>query len=243
MTKTRQKALLLGSAEECLSDYALRFPMAPATELLAEFTGLQQATIGQWIHSGQTAKGASLIKLRCFLDRIGYSVKEYKELGYGIRRAAELIAFDLITVDGMCEYLNYASNNGVLDALLRGRKMTKTRSYLLERLLNSNEEKLNAAIAAWQPQFEELLVQAKTPIEVDGFVDKTLSPKVDDEPEPNPQGEGEGPDGKILLLASALHTASLAIEEIQSGDLAQLRILADDQHLKNLRAFLEQLEL
>ena len=87
---------------------------------LAKFCGVGPETVKAWLELKSPPIGKPLIKLFCYLELIGYTVKETEVLNKSVRNFRELIGFDLLDVEEATQILGY-SQSATLFVTLRGR--------------------------------------------------------------------------------------------------------------------------
>lgn len=112
---------MTGTTAECLLDYANRLlSIAPRGSKnaslvrlpLANFVGTGHRTVERWILDPKSLpKGMYLLKLRFFLQMIGYNITEIKNLSKEARLLAELMAFDILTLEGARIVLGLTPDN------------------------------------------------------------------------------------------------------------------------------------
>ncbi len=152
--------ILVGDTRECLKDYFERYPTDEAQGLVARFTGANGQTIKDWDTGKYRPNGELLLKLRCFLDLVGYRVIEFEELPDVARQFARLIAYDIFSLEDAKQALDYRDIRAVYDVLLRSQGLMRDRALRLERNVKDNLGLLNEADAMWRPIIEEFKLNA-----------------------------------------------------------------------------------
>ena len=81
------------------------------------------------------AKGQTLLRLRCFLQRKGYRVKEFESLHSYLRELAEILSTGMITLEYATDHLKYANSRQLINALNNGAEIDPPRMALLRQLV------------------------------------------------------------------------------------------------------------
>ena len=81
------------------------------------------------------AKGETLLRLRCFLQRNGYRIKELESLHEYMQELCELISRGMIALEYASEYLKYNQPRQLIDALVKGTEIDPPRMALLRQLV------------------------------------------------------------------------------------------------------------
>lgn len=147
----------ISSTAECLVDYAEHHPQIAARKFLAAFTENTEATIDDWIRGNRAPKGINLLQLRCFLDAVGYRVKELELIPEDNQKLARLLAFKLVTLEKAAHYLGYTDIKSVYDLVLRGVNVMPARAFQLERLLAEYATQLQEVIGGFVVEQAQLL--------------------------------------------------------------------------------------
>lgn len=147
-----------GTTTECLVDFFGKHPDLDTRYTLAEFAGVQESTVRRWQVGGNMPKGSPLLKVRVFLDLIGYKVKEFSELPELARQFAQLIAFGLISEEAARELLDYKNLQDVYRVLLKGEGLMPQRVHRLRRFVESSTDELNQYSADWLEKLVKLRV-------------------------------------------------------------------------------------
>lgn len=145
-----------GTTEECLRDLFKRFPWGQLQALLAEFVQVEKATVRRWRSEENTPKGDALLRVRVFLDLLGYQVAEFQELPDVVRQFARLIAFDILSVKDAKSELDYRREKGVYDVVLRGAGLFPHREYRLSALVGTAKEQLKSKMTELRKKLAEL---------------------------------------------------------------------------------------
>lgn len=171
-----------GSTEECLADFFRSYDWPLGKKLLAEFTEVGEQTVRCWrltstAPNGNDPLGKQLLKVRVFLDMVGYNVKELDELPDLARRLGKVVAFGILTLDEVREKLDYRNSNEVYGILLRGTGLVVHRQHRMQRLVESHADAVKAAAESWK----ERLVVLGT-VEKPGVLSSATPPRVQTDP-------------------------------------------------------------
>jgi hypothetical protein len=128
-----------------------------AVHLVTDLIGVSPKTVQRWAKGENPPMGVSLLKLRVLLDAAGYQVKEFIELPEVTRQFMQLIAFDLVTLDGARDILVYKNTTDILDVVLRGRGIYPDKQYRMATLVEHSQEELAMARDEWQTRLTGLL--------------------------------------------------------------------------------------
>lgn len=148
--------LMNGTTAECLSDFVERWPLLTARNLLAEFAGVEPGTIDDWLR-GIVPRGWGQLKLRCFLDLAGYTVKELEELPDDNLKLARLLALDVASLETVRQTLKYTSPQPLYQMTLRGTLVMPSKALVFERLLKSHAAQVETARAAFSERMAKVL--------------------------------------------------------------------------------------
>jgi hypothetical protein len=79
------------------------------------------------------------------LELAGFQVEEYQKLPSANKKLAELLAFDLVTHEQATARLGYQDDHGVLELVLRGRRIMAVNAGKLDDLLKEFSGPITAA--------------------------------------------------------------------------------------------------
>lgn len=152
-----QGPILITTTEEALRDYFQRFHGSYGRSLLSYFTGAKlSTTVKDWCDGKYAPRGDYLLRVRCFLDLVGYRLFEFDELPEVGKRFARLIAFNIFTVTNACIALGYASEQQVYTFLLRGAGVKRLRGIKVQQIVQDNLMRIEEQTALWRPLIDEL---------------------------------------------------------------------------------------
>lgn len=117
-----------GHIDECLRDLNQRlsrlYPKgskgaAEARRPLAEFCGVNTESVTRWLHRPEEniPQGLPRIKLMCHLSLLGYEVVEFEHIPRKQKQFAELIGFDVLSIDQATALLGYAKSSTLFHVL------------------------------------------------------------------------------------------------------------------------------
>jgi len=136
--QTEREEVFDGRFEECVDHLASRLTeLGPkgtrkstrVKEPIAEFCGVSVDTVTDWlVRRSYRPHGLKLIKLVCYLDLIGYRVREMARMKPpALRGLVELIGYDVLSVEAAVEQLHYSSPSQLYRVLWGRNKPTKDR--------------------------------------------------------------------------------------------------------------------
>lgn len=215
--------LLAAPTVNCLQDFGQRVKLAAGVSLLAEFTKVTPETALGWfrldkggeIEDGRgLPKGGTLLRLRCFLELVGYEVEELRELTEPACHLAWSIALDVVSVEEALKRLKYAENNfqAILGQLLKPVPgLSSDRVAKLRDLVAENVDKRETAIEVWRQRVDELLRPLHAAMPVKAMAE--TSPKVVDF-ELSPPAAG-------VILANSLQTAACVLRQLETAGVTE----------------------
>ncbi len=148
-------AIYKGSTAQCLRHFAQADFEGDKRRALMEFAGVTaNSTIRRWLNQGELPAGEQLLRMRHYLEHLGYEVTELRKLTPSVRELGRLIAFNVLPI------AQAAARIGVPPAKKGGGQLT---TILLGGQGVSSER--NSRIAALNAEFSDLLKKqvAKVP--------------------------------------------------------------------------------
>lgn len=162
-----------GHFDECISHFKRAFDreyppssrnrLKSGAQTIADFCGVDLTTVGDWLASGGTKHriiGLSYVRMVCFLDLNGYKIIELERLPPAIRKFAELIGYNVVSVDKATSTVGF-TQPAEFYALLRGtRTISKDREsrmwgfwkQLREQLEHNKREALKKHLITFRRQ-------------------------------------------------------------------------------------------
>ena len=133
-----------GSTSDCLQDLFERYEWDSVRHVLADFTVVGTPTVRRWkVGLGEgMPKGEALLRLRVFLDLVGYKVDEFESLPPVTKQFTRLIAVGLLSIEGARELLQYTNPSEVFRVILDGSGLLRERVFRLERFVEDSHEEL-----------------------------------------------------------------------------------------------------
>jgi hypothetical protein len=119
-----------------------------AHQVMADFCEVGTPAVLSWAESKYFPRGETLVRVLVFVQAAGCKSSEWAGMSVNSRELAKLVAYNLVTLEGVRENVGYESMNGVLSTILRGNTPTKTRLYRIERLLGAYKPEIEAADGA-----------------------------------------------------------------------------------------------
>lgn len=142
-----------GTTRECLHHYAENFlppkgarNSGQAKEPMAHFVGVNTDTITSWISDRNKPLGGPLVKLRFYLEAVGYDVVELRNLrGQVNYMLAEMLAYGLLTVEQAAKQLGFGKHDSVYRIAHGGSNTSSDRVAKIQEMYESHHPELNAA--------------------------------------------------------------------------------------------------
>lgn len=113
--------LVEGNTERCLAHLAKAIEGRDFFEkrkTIADFAGVSDDSVHRWFKEGRMPVGEQLVRMRFYLEFLGYKVSELNELDEQVRNAARLFAFGVASLSEIADLLGYVGKSGT-DTLLR----------------------------------------------------------------------------------------------------------------------------
>lgn len=88
-------------------------------KMLASFVGVGDEAVYHWFKKGALPVGEPLLRLRFYLEFLGYNVEELQTLAPPIRDAARLFAFRVATLPEIAQLVGYPEGRSGIDTLLK----------------------------------------------------------------------------------------------------------------------------
>lgn len=145
-----------GSVEKCLMHYydtisgLERAEMLFQRELLAEFTGASVHTVRRWNAPARGMPGGMVyIKLKFFLELLGYEVDELRKLATDYYGLAELAVFTSYDEKSLADELGYQNYQSVLNIMNGNGETSGSKLQKLMELRSVYENDIKASREAW----------------------------------------------------------------------------------------------
>ena len=136
-----------GTTTECLQHY-----LGPDATYLRNMTYLRRftsatskAVIG-WRVGVAGPQREMLLKVRVFLDVLGYEIEEFSNLPEDVKSLAQLLAFGCIIPNSARRALCFAAQETVNRILLNGKKLTREQEQTLSNYIRGHEDQLETAL-------------------------------------------------------------------------------------------------
>jgi hypothetical protein len=224
-----------GSTSQCLADYLRHFPDRSATELMAEFCDSHYRTALGWLRGEPLPKGLRLVKLRVFLQFVGYNVTDVIYTLNGAEPLSQLVALNLATVDEVRDELAYTKDDAVF-RILHGEatSLTEGRGEVLLDFVNQHQAALEPALATARASIQKALPVQPWTTQPSGFPVEP-DPVVSTPPVQLAEPTIPSLSAKLIitLLASYLSAAKpladlLDSDEYTEADRTRLRAIVGD---------------
>ena len=135
-----------GTTKDCAKDFFAQSDWLVAKPLLVQFTQVDGQTVRKWYTEKCMPVGLPLLRLRVFLDLLGYKVQEFNKLSKTAKDFSRCIAFGYISTKEACEKLGYINEKSLFDVVLRGRTPVVDRMYRVGRFVEDSREDLDQLI-------------------------------------------------------------------------------------------------
>ncbi len=121
-----------GSTKQCVAHLGKILKSDPdyyeKRRAMAAFLHLDDQTLHRWFKHGPVLIGESNLRVQYYLEFLGYGVKELQKMQPLFRDAGRLIAFDLISIGEMADYVGFecapGSRSRTLFMVFRGARGT-----------------------------------------------------------------------------------------------------------------------
>jgi hypothetical protein len=154
-------ALLHADLEACLADYAKRFEPESAAALLLEYVGSSTTTVSRWLRGHEQPRGELNLRLRCYLELVGYKVTESEKVLPIAREVCDLIGYGLVTFEEVQQSLDYATPQSVYRILLHGGNIQTSNMFRFEMFCTNHRALLEPAQREWRQRIEAELTAAE----------------------------------------------------------------------------------
>ncbi len=155
MVMTTSEQPFKGTTHECLEHFFANNEWELASACLSRFTQVQRQTVRKWRAKDNMPLGVPLLRVRVFLDLLGYHVKEFTTLADVTKDFGRLIVFDQLSAEEARQLLQYTKRNGVLGVLLRGYSLQRERIYKMERLVEDSSDELDRLTQKFKKQIRD----------------------------------------------------------------------------------------
>jgi len=194
-----------GSMEECVQHFLGRLDDSHY-ETVANFIGLRSLkTVRSWREGKQFPTGERALRLRVFLEAMGYELEELRRVPAPALRVTRLIGYGAMEVSYALEKLKYSEPHGLF-RILEGGNPTGSRGYKLEMLGRGTDGLLRSAMQRCEKDLQPLRelagVAAEPPSVFGSRTDEVKTEKSStSEPakSPSPNGGPVDSDTKTLM--------------------------------------------
>jgi hypothetical protein len=113
-------AVFTGTTAECLVHLAqaTKVDHFAKRKAIASFAGVGDSTVYRWFKGVMQPVGEPLLRLRFYMEFLGYNVQELQALNPPVRDAARLFAFGIATLSEIAQLVGYSEGRGGTDTLL-----------------------------------------------------------------------------------------------------------------------------
>ncbi|MFZ1987879.1 MAG: hypothetical protein WAV21_02505 [Minisyncoccia bacterium] len=113
-------AIFTGTTAECLAHLAkaTKVDHFAKRKTIASFVGVGDSTVYRWFKEMMLPVGEPLLRLRFYMEFLGYDVVELQSLNPPVRDAARLFAFRISTLSEIAQLVGYSEGRGGTDTLL-----------------------------------------------------------------------------------------------------------------------------
>lgn len=112
--------LFVGTTEACFAHLAQSTERdhLPARKIIADFCKVGDPTVYRWIKGTMAPVGEALMRLRFYLEFLGYDVDELRGLPDPVRDTARLFAFGIVSLSDIVSLVGYSTGSGAASQLL-----------------------------------------------------------------------------------------------------------------------------
>jgi len=115
---------------------------------MADFTGAAiRGSVDRWLNKGRLPIGIYLLKLRFFLEALGFKIRELSMLDPVIYSFAKAIAYNSIDLDQALELTKLSDRSGVLRIVLARQSTSQDRLRLMEEVVSKHKKDVELAEA------------------------------------------------------------------------------------------------
>lgn len=113
-------AIFTGTTAECLVHLAqaTKVDHFAKRKVIASFAGVGDSTVYRWFRGVMQPVGEPLLRLRFYMEFLGYNVQELQALNPPVRDTARLFAFGITTLSEIAQLVGYSEGRGGTDTLL-----------------------------------------------------------------------------------------------------------------------------
>jgi hypothetical protein len=223
-----------GTMKECWRHYAATLPMNDKNVVeyrrpIMDFVKVQQHTIRIWMNAvtlsdeeAQFPVGEPLIRLRYFLDMLGYKVQELEALPAITRVTGALAAYDVVTFEQLRQELVYEKMSTLYQCLHGVSNFSPDRAEFAQALVDKHSAELAKRTRAWK---ERMGVAQSSRVET----------PVSNVPANNRLSKTPAGDNPVVVILSHLIQAStplmaqLLSDDVSSDDRRRLRELVGEK--------------
>ncbi len=205
-----------GSTIECFRHYATHVlppkgarNSSTAKEPMARFIGVAPDAITGWLHRDTEPVGASLLKLRFFLDAVGYEVTELRVMQGTVNyMLAEMLAYDVVTTQEALELFGFSRPKTIYHLAFGKGGTSEGPASKIENHYWKSADALTQAKNALREQLGRPLEEALLPAEVPAATTTRREPSP-----PKTVASGEE-DSLLELIANLVNTLTPHLERI-----------------------------
>ena len=146
-----------GTTSECMKHLFENHEWELVRPCLASFSQVDGQTVRHWYKEENAPVGPSLLKVRVFLDLLGYRVEEFYTLPDVTKDFSRLIVFGHISFQDARKTLNYVDDKGLFDIVLRAKSAQRDRIYRLERFVENSSNELDRLKQKFKKQIRDEL--------------------------------------------------------------------------------------
>ncbi len=149
-----KQVVFRGGTADCLAHLAQAIGSDQVKrQTLTNFVGVTTATVSCWLKGQRLPTGEPLLRLRFYLEFLGYDVQELRSLDGVVRAVARLCAFQIVGLTEVSRLVGYADrpsgHNDTLLAIFRGAQgVNKDRLEKFESLVGQYETQLEWKVSS-----------------------------------------------------------------------------------------------
>lgn len=141
--------------KECLRHYVSSLPPRASKNVtetrrpMKEFCGVDIRTVERWMFNGKLPVGEPLVRLRFFLEIMGYKVAELKRMPEELYKLGEMIAYDAISIEAAMTAMGFVNMQSIYRLALGKSGTTKDRITTIHEMREACKNAIAAKRAEW----------------------------------------------------------------------------------------------
>ena len=142
-TEVKSFGILTGSTADCLRHYLKQLPwgtreIAEARQPLVDSVGVDPNSIRRWFVEPSMPVGLALVKLRYFLETIGYQVTDLDALEQPVRHLGKLISLGVVDVETASDQIGFSEVSKLFRLLHGNSGLSEERRPAVEEICSKH---------------------------------------------------------------------------------------------------------